>query len=191
MKRHCQEVFFNLLKAGIWELDVELQQDGDIDFTQIFQLAEEQSVVGIVAAGIEHVVDVKPEKEEVLKFIGRTVQIEHRNRAMNEFVAELIKNLRKQNIYALLVKGQGVAQCYERPLWRTSGDIDLLLNGADYEHAKDYLLPKADQAETELVLFKHYGMTIKGWEVELHGTLCPRLTNRIDKVVDEVQNDVF
>ena len=31
-------------------------------------------------------------------------------------------------INVLLVKGQGIALCYIRPLWRVAGDIDLFLN---------------------------------------------------------------
>lgn len=30
---------------------------------------------------------------------------------MNKFVGQLIEKLRKEDIYALLVKGQGIAQC--------------------------------------------------------------------------------
>lgn len=47
-----------------------------------------------------------------------------RNKTMNALVAELIKKLRNKDVYTLLVKGQVVAQCYERPLWRCAGDID-------------------------------------------------------------------
>jgi hypothetical protein len=34
-------------------------------------------------------------------------------------------------------------------------------------------------------------MTIDGWTVELHGTLHSRLSGRVDRVIDEVQKDVF
>lgn len=54
------------------------------------------------------------------------------------------------------------------------GDVDLLLSDMNYEKAKAYLMPLAEHLETELTLFKHYGMIIKGWEGELYGTLCPR-----------------
>lgn len=185
------QAFFALVKAGLWEKETQLLQYKNIDYSSILKLAEEQSVVGLVTAGFEKVEDVKVPKEVVLQFVGRTLQIEQRNQAMNEFVARLIEKLRAQDVYALLVKGQGVAQCYERPMWRSSGDIDLLLSHENYEKAKTYLVPLADRLENEFVIFKHYGMTIKGWEVELHGTLCPRLTNRIDKAVDDVQRDVF
>lgn len=186
-----KKAFFALLRAGLWEKGVELREYGSIDFSQILRLVQEQSVVGLVAAGLERVTDVRVPQEWALQFVGQTLQIEQRNKAMNAFVAELIEDLRKQDIYALLVKGQGIAQCYERPLWRTCGDVDLLLSDTNYEKAKAYLVPLAEKTETEFKIFKHYGMTIKGWEVELHGTLRPRLSNRIDRSVDEVQNDVF
>ena len=38
---------------------------------------------------------------------------------MNAYVAELIKKLSENDIHAILVKGQGIAQCYEKPLWRS------------------------------------------------------------------------
>lgn len=57
--------------------------------------------------------------------------IEQRNKGMNIFISELIDKLQKEDIYAILVKGQGIAQCYEKPLWRSSGDIDLLLSDSN------------------------------------------------------------
>lgn len=71
--------------------------------------------------------------------------IEQQNMEMNAFVAELIEKLRKNDAEALLVKGQGVAQCYEKPLWRCSGDVDLFLNDSNYEIAKRVLVPLASE----------------------------------------------
>ena len=186
-----KQVFFALLQAGLWEKEVRLAPYGEVDFSEILQLATEQSVVGLVAAGMEHVTDVNVPKEWALQFIGQTLQIEQRNKAMNAFVSELIERLRKADIYAILVKGQGIAQCYEKPLWRSSGDVDLLLNEDNYEKAKKLLVPLASHVDTEYSHFKHIGMTINGWVVELHGTLHSRLSRRVDNVVDEAQREVF
>jgi len=185
------QAFFELVQAGLWEKEVRLAQYGDIDFSEVLRLATEQSVVGHVAAGLEHVSDMKVPQEWALQFVGQTLQIEQRNKAMNAFVAELIERLRKADIYAILVKGQGIAQCYERPLWRSSGDVDLLLSEENYKKAKELLVPLATDVETEYTHFKHLGMTIDGWVVELHGTLHSRLSARVDRVVDDVQRDVF
>lgn len=186
------KVFFTLLKAGLWEQNVRLAPFVNVDFSEVYDLAEEQSVVGIVAAGIEHVVDVKVPQEVALTFVGSTLRLEQRNMAMNEFVAKLIEQLRIKDIYVLLVKGQGIAQCYERPLWRASGDVDLLLSDTNYEKAKAFLLPLAVDSDQEYKAFKHLGMTMKdGFVLELHGTLHSRLSKRVDRGIDKVQNDVF
>ena len=186
------QAFYALVRAGLWESDVQLSPFGEVDYTEVLRLAKEQSVVGLVGAGIEHVVDVKAPQEDVLQLIGCSLQIERQNLAMNEFVAKLIEYLRTKDVYALLVKGQGIAQCYERPLWRSSGDVDLLLNDSNYEKAKKVLLPLALDVEQEYKSFKHVGMTMKGgYVVELHGTLHSRLSKRVDSGIDEVQNEVF
>lgn len=186
-----QKVFFELLRAGLWEKEVRLSPYKDIDFSVILNLAEEQSVVGLVAAGLEHVVDVKVPQAWALQFAGQTIQLEQRNKAMNAFVAKLIGQFRNEDIYTLLVKGQGIAQCYERPLWRASGDVDLYLSNNNYEKAKKLLLPIATNIEKEETRRLHLGMTVDGWVVELHGTMHTKLSRRMNRVADEVHRDLF
>jgi len=165
------KAFLELVRAGLWEKKVSLSSCGEIDFDKIYRLAQEQAVVGLLAAGMEHVTDVRVPQTLALTIAGEVLQLEQRNRAMNEFVARLIGDLRKSDVYSLLVKGQGIAQCYEKPLWRTCGDVDLLLSEEYYEKAKEFLIPSSLSVETENVLAKHIGLTIKTWVVELHGTL--------------------
>ena len=189
-----QQQFFELVRAGLFpERGARVLAHGEpVDWAEVYQLAEDQSVVGLVAAGIETLpTSERLPQEVVLKFVGSTLQLERRNKAMNAFMAELMERLQAADIYAILVKGQGIAQCYERPLLRACGDVDLLLSDSDYEKAKKLLVPLATGVETEYSHFKHLGMTIDGWVVELHGTLHTRLSKRVDNVVDEVQKDVF
>lgn len=184
-------IFFELIKAGLWEKDVELRKYGTTDFDEIMSLAEEQSVVGLVTAGLEHVTDVKVPQEVLLQFIGQTMQIEQQNANMNMFVAKLVSKMRDAGIYTLLVKGQGVAQTYEKPLWRASGDVDLFLSDDNYNKAKVFLTPLASEVEGEYVGIKHLGMTIDGWVVELHGSLNVGLPGRINRVLDDIYVDTF
>ncbi len=191
MKENTERVFFDLLKAGLWEKSVRLLPYGEIDFSVVMDLAEEQSVVGLVAAGLENVVDMKPQKKDVLQFIGRTVQIEQQNQAMNYFIGVLVDKMQEAGIKTLLVKGQGIAQCYERPLWRSCGDVDFFLDAENYEKAKAYLTPLAVSVEPEGEASLHYGMTIDPWVVELHGTLHCGLSSRMDKMIDAIHKDTF
>lgn len=193
MKQHKHlRSFFALVKAGLWEQEARLSASDLIDYKEINRIAEEQSVVGLVAASLEHLRDVRAPKEDVLQFVGHALQLEQRNNAMNAYLAELIELLRKKDVYAILVKGQGIAQCYEKPLWRASGDVDLLLSDSNYEKAKQILMPLAESTEDEYKTFKHLGLTMPGgYVVELHGTLHSRLSKRVDRMIDETQKDVF
>lgn len=191
LKEIHKEAFLALVRAGLWENEVRLLPFEGVDLGQVHRLALEQSVVGLVAAGLEHVQDTKVPQNVALSFAGSTLQLEHRNKAMNEFVAQLILQLRDAGVNALLVKGQGIAQCYERPLWRSAGDVDLLLSAEDYERAKKVLIPQASEIEPEYTAFKHVGLMIDGFLVELHGTLRTRLSGRLDRFIDSVQEDVL
>ena len=126
---NTQTVFLELVKAGLWgngNLDIRI--DGTTDWNYIYRLAQEQSVQGLVLQGIEwfknHNVSLGIPQVLLLQWIGDVQLIEQRNKAMNQFIAELVEKMRAADIYSILVKGQGVAQCYEKPLWRPSGDVD-------------------------------------------------------------------
>ena len=189
-----QEAFFEFVRAGLFpSLCARILVHGiSVDWSDVYNLAEEQSVIGLVAAGIDTLPpSERPPQQVVLQFVGSTLQLEKRNKAMNDFIASLIGDLRNADCYAVLVKGQGVAQCYEHPLWRASGDVDLLLSKENYEKAKEILTPRAESIDEEDNGRLHLGMTIDGWIVELHGTLITGISNRLNRVIDEVQSSIF
>lgn len=185
------QLLLELIKSGLWGYEAQLSKFGSIDLIDVLRLASEQSVVGLASAGLENVSDVTLPQNDVLQFVGQTIQIEQKNEAMNSFIASLVERLRAAGIYTLLVKGQGIAQCYDRPLWRSCGDIDLFLSDDNYNLAKELLTPIASVVEKELVREKHLGMTIDGFMVELHGTLYSGLSPKIEKGLDEIKKAVF
>lgn len=191
MGNNSTEFFLELVRAGLWEKDVRLLSNNNFDYKEIYTLAEEQAVIGLVAAGIEHVKNIKIPQNEALLLVGNALQLEQRNIAMNNFIGEIIERLRREGIHSVLVKGQGIAQCYERPLWRSAGDIDLLLDADNYRKAKEYLSPLSSYIEPEDKKRLHLGMTITPWVIELHGTMHTELSNRMNRVIDDVQNKVF
>lgn len=184
------QAFLALVRAGLWEKDVRLLPYQDLKWQQVYQLASEQSVLGLVLAGLEHS-DVKPPKELLLQWIGEAQQIEQRNKAMNGFIADLIDRLRKEDVYCLLVKGQGVAQCYEKSLWRCAGDIDLLLSVENYKKAKITLVPIASEVANEDKATMHQALVINGFDVELHGRMPFVISKRVDEGIDKVLEDLF
>lgn len=182
--------FFELLQVAVGNRQILSGAPTSEEWEVIYSLATEQSVLGLVLAGIE-ATNVRPPQELLLQWIGEVQIQEQQNKAMNQFIAELIEGLRKADIYALLLKGQGVAQCYENPLWRASGDVDLLLSADNYEKAKSFLTPLADHVESEDKEVKHLGMTMGEWIVELHGTMHTSISRRVNKGIDDAQDDCF
>lgn len=183
--------FFELVRAGLWEKEARLLSFGEVDYEEIMRLAEEQSVVGLVTAGLEHVQDVKVPQELLLQFVGQTLQLEQQNTAMNSFIASLIEKMRNEDIYTILVKGQGIAQYYEKPLWRACGDVDLLLSDSNYDKTKEWFQQNGQLCIEENSYRKRVEYDIDGFKVELHGTMRGELGKRIDNVIDEVQRDIF
>ena len=200
MRDNTIEVFFALVRAGLFPVHGEGFKVNEslfqgVEWEKIYQLAQEQSVLGLVLAGLEQYknldVNLEVNQKLLLPWIGEVQMIEQRNKAMNQFVSELVRAMRKTGIYTLLVKGQGIAQCYERPLWRACGDVDFFLSNDNYQKTKDYLVPLASSVEIEGVYGKHLGMVVDGWNVELHGSLRCGLSKRVDKELEAVLIDTF
>lgn len=145
-----------------------------MDWEKVYQLAQEQSLQGIVLEGVEELraknIELNVLKALLLQWIGEVQVIEQRNKEMNVFLASLLEKLKAAQIKALLVKGQGIAQCYERPYWRVSGDIDFLLDKENYERGKKFLSGIAQDVHKENDFDKHFSVILDGWDVELHGS---------------------
>lgn len=188
------QAFFALVRAGLWA-DVEssnLRNHGfvePVDWEEVYQMSEEQSVIGLVIAGIE-TSKVKPPQELLLQWIGEVQMLEQQNKAMNQFINRMFDELKKNDIDSVLIKGQAIAQCYEKPLWRCSGDIDLLLNAENYEKGKKFLAKLTETEPEEYSFNKEYITSIKGWCVELHGSLRCGLSASLNKGVDAIQRDI-
>ena len=110
---------------------------------------------------------------------------------MNFFIRDIVEKMNDDGVRSLLVKGQGLAQCYEKPQWRASGDIDFLLDQENYKHAIGFLKTFTSKTKYGGKYSKETSFTIGTYTIEAHGTLRAGLSSRIDKVVDEVQEDTF
>lgn len=192
-----KDAFFALLKAGLFPIqrkNGKFHELFHVKWETVYQLAQEQSVQGLVLQGLEWYKEHKSlciPQGVLLQWIGEVQIIEQQNKEMNAYIANLIEKLRRENVHAILVKGQGIAQCYVKPLWRACGDVDLLMSEENYRKAKSLLIPESTTTDVEEHYGKHIGLTIDGWSVELHGTQRCELSSKMDKVIDETQDDVF
>ena len=77
-----QKAFLALVRAGLWDNgNPDIRIDGNTDWQEIYRIATEQSVQGLVLAGLEHS-DVKPPQVLLLQWIGEVQMIEQRNECL-------------------------------------------------------------------------------------------------------------
>ncbi len=120
---------FVLLRAGLWEREVDrcdvfpLPSDS---WMQVFNLARQQSVLGIVLCGIDQLPEqFLPSEELMLRWVAEVDRIERVNVQADKAVESVFRMFRSAGLHPVLMKGQGVAQMYCQPHLRESGDIDL------------------------------------------------------------------
>lgn len=183
--------FYALLRGGLWGTEVRLAECDSVDFNEVYEIAKAQTVVGLVAAGLEQVVDRTITKQDARQYIHHVIKTEGFNKAMNDLIAKLVTYLRDNGVEVLLVKGQGLALCYDRPLWRSVGDVDFMVAPAQYEKAVQALKRVATSVDNERDSDMHISFEMGGWIVELHGTLEVHYIDRVDRVVSEVFRETF
>lgn len=76
MKDNNTKAFLKFVEAGLWEKEVNLSSCGEVDFGEIYRLAQEQAVVGLMAAGLEHVKDVRVPQALAFTIAGEVLQLE-------------------------------------------------------------------------------------------------------------------
>lgn len=194
MTKHI-DLFLKIISAGLWEdipgrLSADAEGISDEQWQTICSLAEEQTVEGLFAAGID-CLGLRPPKPVALKLLKRELSLEKANASINTFIAKLFGRFDEEDISAMLVKGQGIGKNYVRPAWRTPGDVDLLLSAGDYEKAKAFLIPKASLVDEEYKYHRHFGMFFGKHEVELHGTMYSLLSFRIDRNLSRYQDEML
>lgn len=201
MKSNSIDTFFLLTRAGLYGCTegIEDFMPEGVDWAEVYRLAKEQKVLGLVAGGIEtirtewlktHDTPLMP-RQWVVDFAHPTLQLEQRNQNMNRFIEQMFGRLQKNGIHALLLKGQGVAQCYQDPFRRAIGDVDLLLSEEDYWKAKDYLRQFASSSKEGKEYKKECAVVIANWKVEMHGSLRCGFSSRSDREFDKVYRNTF
>ena len=191
---NSEEIFLMLLRAGLWG-KAEPCEDQEIDWKEVRRTARKLSVVGLVADGISAQKKVQPSfrtvPEDQKLFIQDIFSIEMSNAKIESLMARAVSILEERGLVPVILKGQGIARNYPVPEHRTSGDIDILLNGDDYRKAAEVLSPLADRLDTEYPRIRHFGMYFGKLEIELHGTVHSYMGRSFNRKLDALQDDLF
>lgn len=142
MKRDInKEAFFTLLQAGLWaEPEKQVSLDRPVDWEEVYRLASEQSVVGLVLAGIDCLPNKqRPPKIMLLQWIGEVQLMEQQSAQINNGLKRLVALFDEHGVDYVVVKGQAVAAHYPQPLHRQAGDIDYYCNNDNFSKSEEII----------------------------------------------------
>lgn len=103
-----------------------------INWHELRSFAKKQAIAGIYWQGVQRVRGKnKPTDDDVLEWMSTVKALEKKNKTVDEKAAWVTKNFLKEGFRTCLLKGQGNALMYPHPHSRTSGDIDIWVEGGD------------------------------------------------------------
>lgn len=136
-----QKQFLELLRAGLWGgcPDVTLFQ-GEVKWKAIFKIAREQAVQVLVADGLEALPEhLAPRKETIYKVAIRRTTNSLAYKVQKSLINRITTLFNEEGIPSILLKGQGVAQNYQKPESRMCGDIDIYVGMDNFHKACEIL----------------------------------------------------
>lgn len=169
-----KETFFELIRWSIGTGRGVSRQLSVGEWEGMYQIAVQQSLVGICMAGVKKLLDTHKEKGEetnvpkqlYFQWLGMTGRIQEYNKRLSQCCADFEQKLAKDGYQSCVLKGQGLAALYgELSALRHPGDIDVWALGEDKEliewARKTGTLTYYDYHHADLSLYKNA-------EIELH-----------------------
>lgn len=133
----------------------------------MYEIAQQQSLLGILFYGIEKHPEMRPPRELLLKWYAISEQIKSANLKTNRVAVELSEFFHEQGFRSCILKGQGNALMYPNPYIRTSGDIDIWLEGG-HDRIMEFV-----NGRWPGMLERYHHVEIPAWKgvaVEIHFT---------------------
>lgn len=181
------EAFLALVRAGLWAESANVGVLTDAQWKAVFRLADEQTVVGLIGAAMEKLQGERPPKFFRNSVVSTAFSLEQRNQLMNALLEQQATDFQQLGIRPLLIKGQGLAQCYVHPMLRACGDVDYLSMGEDFDRMSAYLLERSTDRDEQTIGSGHQVFFIGEIEVELHRDIHLGLGAGLDRILDELQ----
>lgn len=128
-----EAVFFSILRATLGQplgvaVETEIFNLTPGDFKRLFQMAQKQSLLGLVYDGVKKKGITLP-RELALSWSMRVEAIRGYNEQMNSLAARLTNLFGNLGCKSAILKGQANARLYPNPGARQPGDIDIWVSG--------------------------------------------------------------
>lgn len=193
------DVFFRLLRVALGTAaDLGCVPSED-NWKQIFQMACEQTVVGVAFSGIERLPQEQhPPRAVLLRWFALVEQIKRQNELLNQRSVEATDFFKQQGHRSCVLKGQANAAIYPDPLRRMPGDIDIWVEGRRRELialARKHSIEKGNKQYAPVQFHDISFDLFPDVEVELHFypsmLFCPWRHFRLQKIVRASQDEAM
>lgn len=123
------ETFFELIQITVGTRDGFSKVPSAKMWAVIFDMAEKQSLTGVLLAGLEKLPAAqRPPQGLLLDWIGIQQMVVSTNKNQDRRSKELYEWVKEKGVDSCVIKGQGVARLYPQPELRQAGDIDIWVN---------------------------------------------------------------
>lgn len=140
-----EDLFLTLLQISLGVCDKLSRTPNSREWERLYELAEEQAIVGLLLTGLESLPPEQlPPLELKLQWIGEAQIIQYENKMMDKAVVNLCQEMGKAGIRIFVFKGQTLAALYPDGSLRQSGDIDFYCHPEDWDHALQWFRDKWD-----------------------------------------------
>ncbi len=177
------QLFFELLQVALGHRSSLSSNPSKGEWMELFAVSQKQTVVGFTFAALDSLGNsgINPPKELLFEWIGISEQIKNQNKIVNQRCAEITKKLSNEGWRTCILKGQGNALMYPRPLSRMPGDIDIWVD-ASKEDVADFVWEQFPEAK----VIEHHAQypIFDDVEVEVHFRPVSAVSVRYDKCLD-------
>ena len=125
-----QEAFFDFLQFCIGSVEKIPASIKEADRKVLYAIAKKQALTGVLFHGIKQLPkELAPDAGLLMQWMGMAQNIRQQNIRLFLDSAKVCKKFKDVGFRNCILKGQGNALLYPDPYMRTSGDIDIYLDG--------------------------------------------------------------
>ena len=184
-----KEIFFDFLQFCIGATQDIPGSLVMADWKMMYDIAKKQALIGVLFHGIQQLPkELAPDEDMLMTWMGMAQKIKLKNMRLFKDSAKVCKNFKQVGFRNCILKGQGNALLYPDPYMRTSGDIDIYLEGG-----RKRIMEYVNQVSPNQVMrYHHVDFPVMTTPIEVHFTpsymFCPWHNRRMQKWFDKVMD---
>lgn len=155
-----QQLFFELIQISLGNREELERIPSDIEWTQMLELAQKQSLTGLLFDGMAKCLPKEKggKPSSFFEWYALQQRVIALNTLQNKRAQELYEIFKEGNYRSCVLKGQGTATYYDRPEIRQSGDIDLWVEDerdevVEFVRSKGILVENVDIKDSTMYFF--------------------------------------